>query len=225
MNLDNFYLDCILKIGTSFVCGLLLGLERKTRQHTVGMRTLSLISVSSCILCMLSIKIPQLPGVPQGDPTRITAGIVTGIGFLGGGAILHHGLNIRGLTTAAIILTAMALGVSCGAGQFFIAGITLSLLLISLLILEKIEWKLFPLEKTKILTLVYTDRPKDIPEIKNSIKNLGLMIKDSNMEESLAENTFTFSFSVKASGDFDLSTLTCELKKDPALSKISISDI
>ena len=225
MTFDNFYLDCIVKIASSFLCGLLLGLERKSRQHTVGMRTLVLISISSSILCMLSIKNSMIPGVPTGDPNRITAGIVTGIGFLGGGAILHHGLNIRGLTTAAIVLMAMALGVACGAGQFFIAGFSLILVLTSLLILEKIEWKLFPAEKTKTLTLIYTDASFDFEKIKEIIKNSGVMIKDSNMEEAVEEHTFIFRFSVKASGDFDLLSLSEKLKTNPALKKISLSEI
>ena len=225
MSLENIYLDCILKIASSFICGLLLGLERKSRQHTVGMRTLVLISVSSAVLCMLSIKNAMIPGVPEGDPTRITAGIVTGIGFVGGGAILHHGLNVRGLTTAAIVLMAMALGVACGAGQYFIAGFSLILVLTSLLILEKIEWKLFPAEKTKTLTLIYTDSSFNFEEIKNTIKKSGVMIKDSNIEESVTENTFIFRFSVKASGDFDLLSLSNKLKTNPSLVKISLSEI
>lgn len=225
MALDNIYFDCLLRIGASFLCGLLLGLERKTRQHTVGMRTLVLISVSSCVLSMLSVKIAMIPGVPAGDPTRICAGIVTGIGFLGGGAILHHGQNIRGLTTAAIVLMAMAEGIACGAGEYFIVVVSLLLILTSLLILEKIEWKHFPAEKTKILTLEYDTHSFDLENVKNAIKTSGIMIKDSNMEESFSDQRCVLRFSVKASGDFDLFTLSEKLKSDCSLSKISISEV
>ena len=147
MSFDNYYIDCLVRIGCSFICGLLLGIERKTRQHPVGLRTLILISVSSTLLSIFSVLIANNPDIP-GDPTRVAAGVVTGIGFLGGGAILHQGLNIRGLTSAAVIWTAAALGLACGIGQFFIVGITLLVSLISLVLLEKVEYKLFPAEKS-----------------------------------------------------------------------------
>ena len=105
---DNFYLDCIVKLGAAFLCGLLLGLERKRRFHSVGMRTLILISVSSMLLGIISYTMADL-GAVKGDPTRIAAGVVTGIGFIGGGAIMHLGMNIKGLTSAAIIWAACAM--------------------------------------------------------------------------------------------------------------------
>ena len=77
---ENFYLDCIVKLGAAFLCGLLLGLERKRRFHSVGMRTLILISISSMLMGMISYIMAER-GVVTGDPTRIAAGVVTGIGF------------------------------------------------------------------------------------------------------------------------------------------------
>ncbi|MBQ5647230.1 MAG: MgtC/SapB family protein, partial [Treponema sp.] len=139
MSFGNYYIDCLVRIGCSFICGLLLGIERKTRQHPVGLRTLILISVSSTLLSIFSVFIANNPQFP-GDPTRVAAGVVTGIGFLGGGAILHQGLNIKGLTSAAVIWTAAALGLACGTGQFFIVGITLFVALFALVVLEKIEY-------------------------------------------------------------------------------------
>ena len=109
MIFSNIYIEYSARIAASFFCGLLLGFERKTRQHSVGMRTLILISVSSSLLAMLSSIITLEPRVTGGDPTRVAAGVVTGIGFLGAGAILRQGMNIKGLTSAAIIWTAAAI--------------------------------------------------------------------------------------------------------------------
>ena len=187
MSFDNYYIDCLVRIGCSFICGLLLGIERKTRQHPVGLRTLILISVSSTLLSIFSVLIANNPDIP-GDPTRVAAGVVTGIGFLGGGAILHQGLNIRGLTSAAVIWTAAALGLACGIGQFFIVGITLLVSLISLVLLEKVEYKLFPAEKSKTLTLIYSEKNVDLDCLQKIIAQNGLIQSDLNMTESLKEN-------------------------------------
>ena len=104
-------IEYLIRIGLSFACSFVLGLERKSHQHTVGIRTLVLMGLSSCLLSILSIHMAEFP-VVKGDPTRIAAGVITGIGFLGGGAILKQGLNIRGLTTAAIIFSTSATTVS-----------------------------------------------------------------------------------------------------------------
>ena len=101
-----------IRLIISFLCGLLLGIERKSRQNAVGIRTLVLISVSCCLLSILSVYVAQTYSTDtgKGDPTRIISTVITGIGFIGGGAILKQGLNIRGLTTVAIILTKAAIG-------------------------------------------------------------------------------------------------------------------
>ena len=223
MSFDNYYIDCLVQIGCSFICGLLLGIERKTRQHPVGLRTLILISVSSTLLSIFSVLIANNPDIP-GDPTRVAAGVVTGIGFLGGGAILHQGLNIRGLTSAAVIWTAAALGLACGIGQFFIVGITLLVSLISLVLLEKVEYKLFPAEKSKTLTLIYSEKNVDLDCLQKIIAQNGLIQSDLNMTESLKENKMVLKFSVQAPGELNIFLLTEQLMKTGNLIKISISD-
>ena len=131
----NFICDCIIKLCLSFVCGFILGIERKSRQQTVGMRTLILISVSSTLLALLSSYMALVNDIHQGDPSRIAAGVVSGIGFLGGGAILHQGLNIKGLTSAAIIWAAAALGLAIGSGLYIQSFAALAIIVFSLLIL------------------------------------------------------------------------------------------
>ena len=225
MNIENFYIDCLIKIGSSLICGLLLGLERKSRNHTVGMRTIMLISVSSTILTMLSMIIPSLPGIENSDATRIAAGIVTGIGFLGGGAILQYGLNIRGLTTAAIIFTAAALGIACGAGQYYIAGISVIIILTFLIVLERIEYRFFPARMNKTLTIEFNDSDIDLTQIRTHISNTGLYIKDTNMSESIEKQKYVLKLTVKAPNNYDLRELSKNLSETGKLVKLSISDL
>src|SRR5512137_1406038 len=91
-----------LRLAVSFFAGLLIGIEREAHSQPAGMRTHILISLGSTLAMLLSIYIPQqFPNFQNGDPGRIAAQVVTGIGFLGAGAILRIGGNVKGLTTAA----------------------------------------------------------------------------------------------------------------------------
>lgn len=124
------YYDDLFKILVSMLIGLLIGVEREYRSKPAGLRTLMLVSVGSCIFTMLSIKIGT------GNPDRLAANIITGIGFLGAGAIFKDDNRINGLTTATTIWVCAALGMSVGAGYIFLAfaGATAVLCVLSLLV-------------------------------------------------------------------------------------------
>ena len=98
--------------------GALIGLEREIHDHPAGMRTHLLVSLGSAGFTVLSIAAFPAPGA---DPARIAAQIVTGIGFLGAGAILKEGATIRGLTTAASLWATAAVGMAAGAGAWITA--------------------------------------------------------------------------------------------------------
>jgi putative Mg2+ transporter-C (MgtC) family protein len=105
----------ILNILIAMLIGLIIGAEREYRSKPAGLRTLMLVSVGSCIFTMLSLKI----GVA--NPDRLAANIITGIGFLGAGAIFKDDNKISGLTTATTIWICAALGMSVGSGHLLLA--------------------------------------------------------------------------------------------------------
>lgn len=225
MHFENLYLEYAVRLSASFLCGLVLGLERKTKHHTVGIRTLVLISMSSTLLSIISYTMAELPGRPQGgDPTRIAAQIVSGIGFLGAGAIIRQGLNVRGLTSAAVIWTAAAIGLACGIGQYFISFITVILAMVCLGILEKLEYRLCPAEKSKKLIIVYENHSVDIELVQKEIIDAGLYKRDLNMSESVEKERIELIFSVKAPENFNMGHLTKRLMKLGKIIKISITD-
>lgn len=129
-------LDLSVRMLIAAVLGAAIGLEREIHEHPAGMRTHLLVSLGSAIFTVLSIH--GFAGVVQDgvaatvDPTRIAAQIVSGIGFLGAGAILKYGTTIRGLTTAASLWTAAAVGMATGAGQWVIAGVGTLIVIFSL---------------------------------------------------------------------------------------------
>lgn len=127
--------DVVIRLVLSLLAGALVGIEREKTRHPAGLRTYMLVSVGSALITVTSITM-----FPD-DPTRITAGIISGIGFLGAGAIFRDKNNVRGLTTAASIWVVAGLGISLGAGLYFIAGAaTLAIMLT--LFMVKIEKKI-----------------------------------------------------------------------------------
>ena len=116
--------------------GAAIGLERELHAHPAGMRTHLLVSLGSAAFTVLSIFFFESPAAPNGslptDPSRIAAQIVSGIGFLGAGAILKYGTSVRGLTTAASLWATAGVGMAAGAGAWFVAVVTTVLIVFSL---------------------------------------------------------------------------------------------
>lgn len=115
--------------------GAAIGLEREYRRKPAGLRTNILIALGSALFTVVSIAV----GSAGATPDRIAAQIVTGIGFLGGGAILRSGTTVHGLTTAATIFVNAAIGMAAGAGEFATAAIATGLTLVVLAVLAPIE--------------------------------------------------------------------------------------
>lgn len=129
-----FYWDEIIKLLISFAAGAVIGFEREYRSKPAGLRTLILISLGSTLFTIISIRI-------GGDPSRIAANVVTGIGFLGGGIIFREADRIVGTTTAATIWVTAALGVCVGSGHYDLTLVCFALLLFSLVAMNIIEKK------------------------------------------------------------------------------------
>lgn len=217
------YIDYAIRIGVSFICGFCLGIERKSRQHSVGIRTLVLISISSCLLSILSVHMAENFTV-TGDPTRIAAGVASGIGFIGGGAIMRYGLNIRGLTTAAIIFTASAVGLACGAALYIPALLTMVALAVVLFIMNRLEKKIFPAAKTKILTITFggTDIPKTF--LTETMLRYGFIIHDMNIEYDKPLNQTKLVFTSKAPDRLNLMDFTKEIESLEKLVSFKLDD-
>jgi putative Mg2+ transporter-C (MgtC) family protein len=115
-----FQLDLTFRLLASAALGAGLGLEREAHGHPAGMRTHLRVSLGSAIFTILSVYAFAGTG-SSADPSRIAAQVVTGIGFLGAGAIVKYGPNIRGLTTAGSLWVVAAIGISCGAGAYYVA--------------------------------------------------------------------------------------------------------
>lgn len=132
--------NAIFKLVLSMLLGCVIGWERKRKGQVAGLRTFTLISMGACLAMLLSIYVPQeYMGLKNGDPGRIAAQVVTGIGFLGAGAIIQMKGSVRGLTTAAGIWIIAAIGMAVGVGLYWLAVITTGLILVVLVMMERWE--------------------------------------------------------------------------------------
>ncbi|MGH9370780.1 MAG: MgtC/SapB family protein [Vicinamibacterales bacterium] len=124
------------RLLTAAVLGAVLGFEREVRQKSAGLRTNILIAVGSALFTLMSY---ELAADGNADPARVAAQIVTGVGFLGAGAIMRTGSGIQGLTTAATVWVNAAVGVAAGGGEYHLAFIATAVTLVALLVLTPVE--------------------------------------------------------------------------------------
>jgi len=147
--------EYVLRLGSAFLLGGIIGFERQWQQKSAGLRTNTLVAIGAASYVLLSIDIYSMSG---GDPSRITAQIVTGIGFIGAGVIMKDGFDIRGLNTAATIWCSAAVGTLAGMGLFIEALLTTTAVVSTHLILRPISnrlGKISAYKKTEIRETYY----------------------------------------------------------------------
>ena len=115
--------DLLQRLLLALVLGFIIGIEREITNKSAGLRTNILVCLGSCLFTILSLYgfSNALSVYPMGDPARVAAQILTGIGFIGGGTVLRHGTSVFGLTTAAALWVSASVGMACGCGKFDIA--------------------------------------------------------------------------------------------------------
>ncbi len=153
----------VFKLLLSLTLGCCVGFERKRKGQMAGVRTFALISMGATLAMILSIYVPQeYLGLKNGDPGRIAAQVVTGIGFLGAGAIIQMKGSVRGLTTAAGIWVIAAIGMAVGVGMYMIAILTTALILLVLVSMEKWEHLIGAGAESRIIRLKLSVIAEDI---------------------------------------------------------------
>ena len=144
---------CLIALVLSVVLVGLVGIEREWRGRSAGLRTHLLVGVGSTMIMMISIYgFPALFDEHR-DVARLAAQIITGVGFLGAGAIIHRNSGVKGLTTAGTIWVAMAIGIACGSFNFIIAIAGTLIIFAVLTLFKKIEVRISKKNPTIIITV------------------------------------------------------------------------
>ena len=197
-----FDMITLAKLLLAAFLGGMIGLEREVHGRPAGFRTHLLVSLGSCLFVITSIQFYLLFGNFSGsqpfgvDPGRVAAQVVTGIGFLGAGAIIKERFSVRGLTTAACLWIAAAIGLACGIGLFGISLLVTMISLGSLLLLKKIELML------KRDTYVYIriwceDSPEQMQLIDVQLGKCNLQILHATIEKNIETSELHLVYQVK----------------------------
>ena len=217
--------DMIIRLALGFAGGAILGLERSSRHQIAGLRTHILISMGATLLMLLSIWIPQeIAGFSGADPGRIAAQVVSGIGFLGAGAILRLGNNVRGLTTAASLWFAAAVGLAVGAGLFFAAAIAEAAGFFTLFFLNKFEKKVFPVQQIKILEINYKQSKPDTETVMGILKSSKIRIRNIDIEHGSLTKGSRLKLLVSISNSIDIVSIADDIKNLEGVAKVTIKE-
>ncbi|MBO9607048.1 MAG: MgtC/SapB family protein [Paenibacillaceae bacterium] len=162
------YAELALRICLALLLGGIIGAEREWSNHAAGFRTHILVCIGSATVMLLSVygfgQFAADPNVRL-DPARLAAQAITGVGFLGAGAIMRKGDTVSGLTTAASLWVVMAIGLCVGAGFYFAAVLTAFLVLVSLYVLNKWERAFSGKRKRHELSIRVMERPDMLGQI------------------------------------------------------------
>lgn len=176
-----------VRLGFAMLAGMIVGWERAAGNQPAGLRTHMVLALGAGGIMMLSMILPlHFTGyTSSGDPGRMAAQVISGIGFLGGGAILKFGFNIRGLTTAASIWTMSAIGLVFGAGQYILGAMMTGLLFFALSVMDKVEDRYMTRRDLRIITVVFNSRALRIQNITRAIRS-SIDVKRISIEETVS---------------------------------------
>ncbi|MBQ1510050.1 MAG: MgtC/SapB family protein [Selenomonadaceae bacterium] len=181
--------ELVLRLTLAATLGGVIGYERQSRRKSAGLRTNVLVCLGSCLIMILSDAIYSgVEGRTNADPARLAAQVVSGIGFLGAGAIMKEGLTVTGLTTAACLWVVAGVGLAVGGGFYVASLFTTALVFVTLGRLSKLdEWVMHERNLSVIIHTV--DRPGQLIHISSCMEDLHLKIKGIKVKEVEDEAT------------------------------------
>jgi putative Mg2+ transporter-C (MgtC) family protein len=216
--------DIVFRLVLGFIAGAVIGFERSSRRQVAGLRTHILIALGATLLMLLSIWLPQTFMDRDGDPGRIAAQVVSGIGFLGAGAIIRLGNNVRGLTTAASLWFVAAVGLAIGGGMFIAAAAAEVLSLVTLILLGMLEKRVFPTERYKLLEISYKNNSPNTKETLDSIKAAGIRVQSTDVNQGSKDKGTKLRLLARIPNTVDLASLAREIKSSGNVGKVEIKE-
>ena len=179
--------EILVRLAAAAALGGVIGIERELREREAGFRTHMLVSVGAALFTLVSayawsdFTFSTAAGVTF-DPTRIAAQIVTGIGFIGAGAIIRQGLSVRGLTTAATLWMVAAIGMACGAGFYWAAVIATAIALVGLGPLRLVSKRVREAPDRRQLAVELMENARSAPVL-TALEELGVGVASFSVDE------------------------------------------
>ena len=200
------------KLLLSLCLGAIVGIERRQKGQVAGMRTFALISMGATLAMLVSIYIPQeYMGLKNGDPGRIAAQVISGVGFLGAGAIIQMKGSVRGLTTAAGIWMTACIGLAVGSGMYVISSAACGLIIVILKAFEIFEKMLLKNTEQNVIRLKVGRIVTDSKTYRACFAKYGVHISDEYLRYDYTQNFTTFNYVVRTQDDTDFVNLFEEI--------------
>lgn len=176
----------------ALLLGAVVGAERKHKGQVAGIRTFALISMGACLAMLLSIYVPQeYMGLKNGDPGRIAAQVITGIGFLGGGAMIQQKGSVRGLTTAAGIWITAIIGMAVGVGMYLASIVCTFFIFLVIVGFNRFEHRIHIGQEMKVISIRCQGILTNIDTYKQILANNGISLSNyyigQNYEKDFTE--------------------------------------
>ena len=206
--------DDLVKLLLALVLGGLIGWERELYDKPAGFRTNTLICVGSTLFTIFSLKIGTIPGT---DSARIAAQIVSGIGFLGAGAIIRRGEAVLGLTTAATIWFVASIGMGVGAGYYVTSSVGTALALAILVLFRKFEHLVDRFHTTRTYHVILSAEEEAVKELSCALDSCGLKVLGSKQVKS--DNRYFYEITLSGRKD-QHNPLLENLLKSPTVKEV-----
>lgn len=220
---DLSFAAAVARLILSLVASGIIGLEREAHKQTAGWRTHIVIGIGATLLMILSAWLPQSAG-NSGDSGRIAAQVVSGIGFLGAGAFLKIGNNVKGLTTAATLWFCAGLGLTIGAGMWKISLAALAIIFLTLVVLNPLERRLFPKERLKTLHIWCADGFVDSQALEKILDKHGISIQSIDASQSNKTKRTRMSILSQVPVSVNMDRLFAEIRDTGKVSKIRLHE-
>ncbi len=216
--------NSMFRLILSMVLGMVVGAERKRKGQIAGIRTFALISMGACLAMLLSIYVPQVYlGLKNGDPGRIAAQVITGIGFIGGGAMIHMKGAVRGLTTAAGIWMTAIIGMAVGIGMYLCSIGATVLILLTLVTFEQYEKRRKLGQESKVISMSVEGIITDLQPYKEVLAANRVHLSTFFVEYNYVDNKTEINFVVLVHAYTNLLPVLSEMSSVNTTQKLTLS--
>jgi putative Mg2+ transporter-C (MgtC) family protein len=218
--------EMLLRMGMSVILGAAVGYERERTGRPAGLRTHLLVSLASATFMLVSTQFVYYQHYAKDDlitvdTSRIAASVVTGVGFLGAGAILRTGISIQGLTTAASLWLVAAVGLAAGGGMFVEAVIAAVITLFSLVILRRVEGKQWRLLQRRV-TILLEDSSVSGRSVVEHLHTMGATVTDIDYDRNVKTNRSRLYLDVRLQNQQLLERILTSLETLPSVRRVKV---
>lgn len=216
--------NALFRLTLSMVLGMVVGYERKRKGQIAGIRTFALMSMGACLAMLLSIYVPQVYlGLKNGDPSRIAAQVITGVGFIGGGAMIQNKGSVRGLTTAAGIWITAIIGMAIGVGMYTCGILATVLCVVILVTFEWYESGRHIGQENRVLNVTVHEIVGDLAPYRSVFEDCRVHVSTFYIDYDYDNQTTVISFVVLAPAHGDLLPVMARMRTLAPTQSITLS--